>query len=398
MRDLIGEANALVADEEPEKARPPCKDDLRRRKKARRSNMQKALGLYEEAVRENPGDERGYCGAVLMLVAAGRFADAAPYLERLIRLRPDAAYPHGMMGCVMEMTGRTSESVACYDRMIEADPDEMFGRLRKSVVLAMLDENERARECLDELFGAEPRGASAAKDQEKIRDILEYDGPEGEDDFNENLMPGLAKMWGTLVSKDADLPEGIFPEDIGALARAAADPDDEAAADPDSEDENRIGAMMMLKDGRYAESIEYLDKVLRLRPDGVVDLGLKGMMLEELGRPDEALGCYERIIEVEPGDMTARHRKCGVLARRGEAERVLECYRAALEAEPSNKAGARTKRGMREEYRELARCAKEAGSVESGFAKFMQTTGVEPGRAPGRRGAGGRLRAGRRRR
>ena len=370
MRDLVQKANALVSDEEPEKARPPYKADLRRRKKAHRSNMQEALGLYEEAVRRRPEDERGYCGAAVALMATGRSGDAARYLERLIRLRPGAAYPRGLMGCVMESAGKMEEAAACYGKMVELDPDEMFGRLRKAVVLSMLGRDGQARECMDELFAAEPASGPAAEARDRISAMLECDGPE-EGGVNAELMPGLAAAWKTLVSKGRDPRRNIRKGRPGGGRKTPAP----QGRDPRRAEAHRIKAMDMIRRGEHRKAIECLDAVLRLQPGGAADLGMKGMLLEKTGRVDEALECYERVIEAEPGEMMARRLKCGALARRGEAEKVLECYRAAMEAEPSDANDARIQEDMRAAYSELARRVDEAGSVRSGFAEFAKSAG-----------------------
>ena len=396
---------------------------------ASRGVYERALALYEEAIGRDPGDERGHCGAAVALLAMGRHEEAIARVEDLIRLRPGAAYPYGVMGCLMEMAGRNEDAAACFGRMIEIDPDEMFGRLRRSLVLAMLGKNERAQECLDEMLAVEPSSASAERDKEKIIGIIEYDGPEKEDDFDIELMPGMSEMWRVLVSKDDDpgLPEmsGFRPvlregdlsgdpveeasslADEGRFAEAAALLDEAISEDPDYAEAYSVKAMMMAKLGRHEEAVACVDQVLRLRPDDVEDLGVKGMLLERVGYPEEALECYERMIRVAPGEMIAHHLKCGVLALRGEAEKVRECYIAALAAAPSDGGGVRRKSAMRREYRKLEKFAESAGSLDRGLERFMKKVGVgarptwgrsgEAGR-PRSRGArpGGRLRAGRR--
>ena len=364
--DAIAEANAVLSD----------------------GRAEEALGLYEKAVRRRPDDERGYCGAVVSLVAAGRPAEAVPYLETLIRLLPGAAYPHGMLGSVMEMAGRNSEAVACFERMIEVDPDEMFGRLRKAVVLIEMGQSGLADECMEELAAAEPRSAPAARDKARISAILDQDEPEASDGFDADLMPGLVTMWAELVSEDAgraDLPAALGAGDGPGGERGAPGPA------PDSLDGCRAEAMALAQRGRYQEAYDLMSGVLLAGPGGVADFGVAGMLLERLGRPGGALDCYERVIEAEPGEIVAYHLKCGALAARGDAEGTIRCYRAALEAEPSDADGDAIQADMRAEYGELLRCTEEAGSERRGFAAFMKKRGVGSrptwGRRPARRRA-----------
>ena len=362
--DAIAEANAVLSD----------------------GRAEEALGLYEKAVRRRPEDERGYCGAVVSLVAEGRPAEAVPYLETLIRLLPGAAYPHGMMGSVMEMAGRNSEAVACFERMIEVDPDEMFGRLRKAVVLIEMGQSGLADECMEELAAAEPRSALAARDKARIAAILDQDGPEASDGFDADLMPGLVTMWAELVSEEAG--RAALPAALGegpGGERGAPGPA------PDSLDGCRAEAMALAQRGRYQEAYDLMSGVLLAGPGGVADFGVAGMLLERLGRTGGALDCYERVIEAEPGEIVAYHLKCGALAARGDAKGTARCYRAALGAEPSDADGDAIQADMRAEYGELLRCTQEAGSERRGFAAFMKKMGVGSrptwGRRPARRRA-----------
>lgn len=132
-----------------------------------RGHARAALALYE-AIGRDPGDERGHCGAIAALMAAGQHGEAAASVKELILLRPGAGYQHGVMGCVVEMAGRAEDALACYGMMIEADPGEVHGRLRKSIVLISLGRGEQARECLDEMAAADPPGAPAARDKGRI--------------------------------------------------------------------------------------------------------------------------------------------------------------------------------------------------------------------------------------
>lgn len=379
-----------------------------------REKFKKALAIYEDVVKESPDDERGYCGAILSLLSLERPDDALARIDALIRLVPDEAYPHGVMGTIMEVEERVQDALACYDRMLRIDPADSEALLRKAVLLHGAGREKEAEECIEKL------AASASEDEiDALAGSLDGATDEESDEGPDYGMPSLQEMIGILT--DGDLEEievDAESTELMGLANelAGEGKHGEAAAvvgrviekNPSYTDAHSIKAMLLVEDGRYEEAIACVDAVLRAKPDEAADLGVKAMLLERVGRRDEAAACYDRLIEAHPGETSAYYLKCSMLAEAGDAEGVAECYRAAMRSEPSDSEGKAAKKAMRSEYRKLERCTKEAGSMEGGFAKFMKKTGVKKqplwGRGPGKGGAGrkirkigGRLRGGRRR-
>ena len=416
--DAIAEANALAVDDETARALP----------------------LYEEAVRQNPDDERGYYGAVLALLHMKQNEKAAEWMERLIRLRPDDAHLHGLMGSVLEGCGKTDEALACYEKALGIDPDDIMVLFRASPLLIRRGRTKEGMECFNKAMGAEPSDEHEARAQReimaniaKVQEMADDAGAEAalaemrQDADGGGRPPGLSPampgMPGMLKALFAEYLEEGSPQEAMARASALSDEGklDEAMAaidgaiaeHPDLADAHSVKAAILIQMGRYREAAELMDTVLRLRPDGPEDLCAKGMLLEKLGRRDEALACYDRVIEVEPGETMAYYLKCGALAHAGDARGLAECYRAALSSAPRDDGRETMQRSMGREYAELERCAQEAGSVEAGLGAFVDGGGVaarpqwgragEGARAPPAsrraRGAGraGRLRAGRRR-
>ena len=372
---------------------------------------EQALPIFEERIRQSPDDERGYCGAILSLIKLRNLDGAAECAEKLIRLRPGEAYPHGAMGAVLDSAGKFDEALACYEKMAAMDPDDLLSRFRIAQLLLLRGDEKEWDKRAVKIIRTRPTSRSAARDHANIVDFLgeKYRGRA------EDLIPSVAKMSSIVrhgpQQEDQD-PELLLEEanslaDGGRYAEAAKAADRALSVDPGFQTARSVKATMLIKLGRHAEAIACVDEILLAGPDDTEYLGVKGMLLERAGRPQEALACYDRILELDRGDMTARYLKCGLLALEGDADGLLECYRAALEAKPSGKSS-RMQKEMRRESRELDRCVKQSGSVKSGFAKFMKETGVAAhprwGRkgqrmsVPGARGRAkrGRPRAGRR--
>lgn len=398
--DAIAEANALAAG----------------------GQIAMALPLYEEAARQNPGDERGYIGAVASLMRMKRHEEAAEWMEKLIRLSPGDAQLHGMMGSIMEGCGRKDEALACYEKALGIDPDDILTLFRAFPILIKRGRTKEGMEYLDRAMAAEPSDEHEAGAQRDMRAIMEKaraaDGG-GAEAAPARMRPGggagapgpMPGMPGLPKSTSAGCEKAESPRE--AMARAgrlsgqgrlqeAADAIDAAiAGHPDLADAHSAKAAVLVQMGRYNDAAERMDAVLRLRPDGIDDLCAKAMLLERAGRPGEAIACYDRAIAVEPGETMAYYLKCGALAHAGDAEGLARCYRAALSSEPRGEGRSSILESMRREYARLQRCAQEAGSAESGLAAFVGGGGVgaQPhwGRAEQRARRTGRLRAGRRR-
>ena len=131
-----------------------------------------ALHLYREAIKKHPDDERGYCGAALMLLALERPKDAHGYLKKLVQIVQDEAYSHGIMGSALEMAGKFVEAEACYDRALELDPRDIPTLSKKAYMLSLAGKDEDCAEIFYEIMGLEPRNETDAEIQETLTRCL----------------------------------------------------------------------------------------------------------------------------------------------------------------------------------------------------------------------------------
>jgi tetratricopeptide (TPR) repeat protein len=84
--------------------------------------------------------------------------------------------------------------------------------------------------------------------------------------------------------------------------------------------------------GRYAEAIEFYDRVLASSPESTETWNNKGVALYKLGRVEEALECYDRSLSIEPQNLDALRNKGFVFCSLERLEEALECYDRVLEA------------------------------------------------------------------
>jgi len=361
----------------------------------RARRYRQALPLYEEAVRESPGDERGYCGAVIALMETGRRKEATEYLERLIELRPGEAYPRGVMGCVMEDSGRKDEALACYGKMIELDPQETLARLRQAQ-MTMRKQPERYGKHLVDAINLKTTRASSTEDHARLVAFIDEKYRGGK----EGMMPGMLKMRRMLrcgPPEDRQDPDLLMERAISLArgdAQGAAEAAGEAAAvDPDFAPAHSLRAEMLAELGRYQEAIACLDEAARIRQYDNGDL-MKGMVLEKMGSFREAAEFYGRTAKLDKADVAARYLQCGALARAGDAKGLAKCYREALKQDVRDRDGAQMQESMRAEYLELERRMEEAGPA--GLQEFVRDGGVGIRPRWGRAGEDGQARPARR--
>ena len=390
-----------------------------------------AIRMYEKALRLEPDSERACCGKALACMFSGRHEDAVACMRDLLRFRPGAAYVHGFMGVALERGDKNREALACYERMLELEPGDVAARFRKERMLHVIYPEKSNVIGILSAVSSKTDDPVAVKTQRAIQSAMFGDKdsePTGEEVVA--MMPGLVQMADILFKRGAEnsfanmldaydgpAPDGESAEDLldraakmadaGMPANALGLVDAAMAKDPGLAEAHSVKATYLARLGRHAEAAECMEEFLRMRPGDTNALCARGMLLEKVGRPAEAAACYEIWIKAQPGHMPARHLMCGLLAASGNAEGLAECYRAALEAEPDGEDDADAQENMRAEYADLERCARAAGSMTAGFARFRKGMGVgmetmwgrgygrdarRPGKASKRR-----VRAGRRR-
>ena len=404
MDEIVNEANVLISE----------------------GSYEAALARYQKATEVAPGDERGYCGAASACMLMEKYEGVVKWMERLILVHPDTAYAHAFMGAAMDNLD-TDRALACYDRALELDPDDVVTRIERAYAIGEAGRKKEAEKELQKALLSEPTDAAAAKTQEIIKSLARK-GKLGKSNHHSLVtVPGMMKVASVMFSDENVFFEHIcsrdgisMPRKLGVqlkpdellerankladgdkLAEAIKTIDEAIAVDPDFANAHSAKVMFLARTGRYRDAIECIDRLIELGPDDPASHMAKGMLLERVGRPTEAVACYDRVLEMTPGDMTVRHLKCGLLAATGDAKGLVECYRAAIKAKPDRK-DADIHDYMHAEYNEIMRRAEAAGSLESGFTRFMRDIGVnaEPiwGRGgSARRAAGRRVRAGRRR-
>ena len=307
---------------------------------------EKALRIYESACEAAPRDERGRCGKALAFMLMDEQSKAAECMQGVADELPEAAYPHGVIGSIMEEAGDLDAAMICYDAMIELEPYEASAYVRKARILQDVGfDAECAREIENGTGACEfdwesPRSAERLGDI--FGDVIAGRRPVFRASDTAAFMPGLRGLLDKAVGRG--LPARKYP-DIGAFALAGSE--------------------------ERAEAIWMADQVLAEDPAAIGVLCLKGDLLADDGRADEARACYERAIGEKPGSMAGYEHKLILLQDAGDRAGIIECLDAAIGVAPDSEDDARGQESMRY-WRGVF------GSDErAAFGSFPNSSGVE---------------------
>ena len=313
---------------------------------ASEGQYEESLRLYESACEAAPRDERALCGKALALMLAERQLEAAECMQDVIDGFPEASYPYGVIGFIMEEDGDLDAALICYESMIMMNPSEASAYVRRAQIFQDAGYEEECdwemRECAEacNIDWESPRAAERLEDM--MGRVLADASPGFRTSDSAAFMPGLR----------------------GLLDRAVGD------GLPASEDMD-LDALALAGSAERAEAISTFDRALAEHPDSTEMLYVKCMLLSDEGRAAEAMACCERIIKTRPGSMLGYERKLVLLQDAGDRQGIIECLDAALAAAPESADEAGLQEGLRA-WR---------GTLEGGgrakFSAFSSSSAVE---------------------
>ena len=88
---------------------------------------------------------------------------------------------------------------------------------------------------------------------------------------------------------------------------------------------------------KYAEAVEYYDKVLSLVPEHFIAWFNKANDLARLNKDEEAIACYSEAIKLHPTDSSYWTNKGLVLLLQREYAKAVACFDESLKLDPLNK-------------------------------------------------------------
>jgi len=228
--------------------------------------FQEAADAYRQAALLRPSDGEAWGNLGIVLAALGRWGDAAPCLERAIRLAPS-----------VERSLTLATSLYELNRLDEAE----------RVVRATLELNPRStdvKEMLAQVLSGQDRHQEALEVADEIKAL------------NPSALSSRVTLAGVLM--EARQLEAALKEAKAAVDIAASDPRGYGI----------LGAIYLkMHDGSaalaaFAQMVNYIDPNADRVPSSSwvwCDVG-KGSALSLLGRHDEAMASFDEVLRVDP--------------------------------------------------------------------------------------------------
>ena len=191
-----------------------------------------------------------------VLLAAGRFEEAAEAYQLLIEDSPDDPALYLNLGYALEHLDRLDEALAALDRALELEPELALAHFNRGVVLERLGDRDRA--------------------------IAAYRAAAQNDDTLTSARVALERLTGTAL---------VYAPRTTDQARAAA-----LAAEASGE----------ARKGDYPRALELLAEAEQLWPDLPLVYQYRANVCYLMGDPKGALAALERAAELEPDNMAVR--------------------------------------------------------------------------------------------
>jgi protein O-GlcNAc transferase len=218
--------------------------------------------------------------------------DAADFLGRAVRARPNDATAHNNYGIALKNLGRFDEALRGYERALEIQRDFADAHYNRGNVLKELKRFQDALESYERALA---------------------------------INPGYA---------EAHVNRGIALQTIGRVDEALGSYERAIAINRNYAEAHHNRGVALLDLGRIDDARVSHERALEIKPDYAEAHNNRGVVLRELRRLDDALDSYERALEIKPDYAEAHNNRGVVLQELGRLDKALICYARALEIKP----------------------------------------------------------------
>ena len=306
-----------------------------------------ALPVVPAALGQSTHDLRG---EALRLYAEGKYAEALPVMDRVLKAKPhdlDLLNKRGAIHIRMnrpdlalpDLTAATNDvPFLFYDAMglsHQFAPDVQLWRTPNLYAPYVLYESAFTNRGIAlTMLG---RDDDALADFQKSIAIRTAQG--------RPLNPEASRAWRAgLCSAYCGIGQVYHRK--GDDARALGFYDKAIAANPDDPN-GYVGRGAALSGlGRPDEAIPHFDKALTLDPNHPRAAGLRASALDALGRTDEALDAYEAAVRANPDQAMLRRMRGALLSRVGRHEEALPDFDEAIRLDPNDAASLKDRGGV----------------------------------------------------
>lgn len=295
-------------------------------------NYANAEVLYRTTIARNPSCWLAYTNLAALELDTS-VDDAFTHVQEALRLKPDLAEAHSVLGDAWQKKRRPQEAAAEYTLALSLDPS---------------------------LGGAGARLASALAAAGRFQEAeVRYRALLAERPDAEDLHVGL----------------GNVLQNLSRPREAAAEYDEALRARADSPDAHYGLGVILQRAGRLDEALLHYERALPAMDGSAEFHNDFGNALDQVGRPGEAEPHFLRALRINPQLSDARFNLANLLLRAGRAEEAAAHYREVVARNP----------GDAEAHNNLGVALMALGRQSEASEEFQKALALKPGYVDARR-------------
>jgi tetratricopeptide (TPR) repeat protein len=320
--------DAIAACESARKVSPDYRGDLAVHMGQARMGLgqpAEALPYFDQILRVKPDDAELHNNFGMALAALLRLPEAIPHYETAVRLNPGLADAHNNLGNALAKSGRLPEAVVQYTAAVQLRPDYAEA---ESNWARSLSEAGRSMEAL-------PHFETALKLQP---------GPETHEELARALV-AVGRMEDALRHYQAAL--SLAPDSLearialanalvatGQLQPAQAQFEAALRLRPDSAEAHYNLGNLLARQEKFPDAIAHYEAALRSQPRLAGAHHNLALVFMRAGRTSDALGQFEETLRLVPESADAHHELALVLGQLGRPREAETHELAALRLRP----------------------------------------------------------------
>ncbi len=273
-------------------------------------NPQAARGCFEKAISLNPDFVAAQVNLGFVLIESGEFSDAAPHLERAIRLMgqsPDAAYPHYLLAKVFTAQGRVQRAAAELQQAVSLQPDfaEAWSDLGEARVTLLDDAGalaafEKAVRFAPNDPVAQTRLGMELLNQKKAAEAIPH--LEEAVRLNPHSQSGLYGLERALREDDQIVQSEAVKEKLAEVLHER----DRAAQNSFAAIQLNDQGAALEREGKLREALEKYEEALKLDPERVgIRVNVAAALLR-LGRWDQGVAELREALRNDPNNLAVK--------------------------------------------------------------------------------------------
>ncbi|HEY4029906.1 MAG TPA: tetratricopeptide repeat protein [Caulobacteraceae bacterium] len=288
--------------------------------------VEEAWNAFHEALRLDPNQALAHHMVGLIAMQSGQLEMGVESMRRSIALNPNDPVAYGNFANGLRDLGRTEEALGAYARALAMAPKFLDALNNRAILFGRLGRYEEALRDYDQALAIEPRGALLHNNRaEALRALGRFD---------EALVALDQAVAHDPRNADALYNRANLQAALGRLEPACRDYQAALALRPDYvEALVNLGNLLVDLD-RQTEALDCYDRALALQGGLGAALSNRSNALRRLDRPAEALDSSERALAVDPGDPSAHTNRGAALLDLGEGEEAVASFDAAIASRP----------------------------------------------------------------